>query len=93
MVGVFVEFGIAEVLAGEQAKLPEVVGNVLADVSDGAVGANDDLGVFIGDVSSLLRFCAGATHDPAVLVFACCLFVEDTLFDHESAGCVPEVER
>ncbi len=45
---VFVELFVAEVLAGEEAELPEVVGDVLADVGDGAVGADDDLGVFIG---------------------------------------------
>ena len=46
---VLVEGLVAEVLAGEQAELPEVVGDVLADVGDGAVGADDDLGVFVGE--------------------------------------------
>ena len=45
---IVVELFVAEVLAGQQAELPEVVGDVLADIGDGAVGADDDLGVFVG---------------------------------------------
>ena len=52
---VLVEFCVAEVFAGEEAELPEVIGDVFADVGDGAVGADDDFGVFVGGVSSLLR--------------------------------------
>ena len=51
--GVFVEFFVAEVFAGEETELPEVVGDVFADVGDGAVGADDDLGVFVGAVGSV----------------------------------------
>jgi hypothetical protein len=37
-------------------------------------------------------FGSGAAHDPAVFIFAGGFFVEDTLFDHESTGDIPEVE-
>ncbi len=88
---------VAEVFAGEEAELPEVVGDVFADVGDGAVGADDDLGIFVGEVrvSSLFGddcFCAGAAHDVAAFVFACGFEVEDAFFEHEFASCVPEVE-
>ncbi len=91
VIWVFVELLVAEVFAGEKAELPEVVGDVFADVGDGAVGANDDLGVFVGTVS-LFGFGAGSTHDPAAFVLAFCLLVENAFFDHQWAGCVPEVE-
>ena len=96
-VGVLVEFRVAEVFAGEEAELPEVVGDVFADVGDGAVGADDDFGVFVGEggVSSLLCDgfgCASAAHDVAAFVFAGGFEVEDAFFDHQRAGRVPEVE-
>ncbi len=74
-----------------------MVGDVFADVGDGSVGADDDLGVFVGEiwVSSLVGddcFGAGAAHDVAAFVFAGGLEVEDAFFEHESTGCVPEVE-
>ncbi len=47
VIGIGEERLVAEV-AAEQAELPEVVGDVFADVGDGAVGADDDLGVFVG---------------------------------------------
>ncbi len=50
VIRVFVELLIAEVFAGEEAELPEVVGDVFADVGDGAVGADDYLCVFVGEV-------------------------------------------
>ncbi len=46
-VGITEELLVAEI-AAEKAELPEVVGDVLADVADGAVRADDDLGVFVG---------------------------------------------
>src|SRR5258708_18854971 len=42
------EFAVFEI-AAEQAELPHVVGDVFADVADGAVGADDDFLVFLGD--------------------------------------------
>ena len=47
LIGILVKAAIAEV-AAEQPKLPEMIGNVLAYIADRTVGANDDLGVFIG---------------------------------------------
>ena len=47
VVGIREEAFIAEVLA-EQSELPKMIGNVFADVGDGAVRADDDLGIFVG---------------------------------------------
>src|ERR1700721_1567882 len=46
-IGIGEEALVAEV-AAEQAKLPKVIGDVLAYIGHRAVGANDHLGVFIG---------------------------------------------
>ena len=54
-VGIAKEFLISEV-AAQQAKLPQVIGDVFADVADGAVGADDDFGVFVG--AGLLFGCS-----------------------------------
>ena len=59
---VLVELCVAEVFAGEEAELPEVVGDVFADVGDGAVGADDDLGVFVGEAGGLAS---------VAIIFAC----------------------
>src|SRR5260370_12871938 len=91
--GVLVEFFVAEVLSREEAELPEVVGDVLADIGDGAVGADDDLGVFVGDVGSLFRFySSGAAHDVTVFVLAGGLEIEDALLHHQRTSGVPEVQ-
>src|ERR1019366_1984030 len=45
--GIAVEFAITEVQA-QQAELPKMIGNVLANVADFAVGTHDDLRVFVG---------------------------------------------
>jgi len=66
--GVLGELLVAEVLAWEETELPEVVCDVLADVGDGTVGADDDLGVFVGCFTSLLlSLDSGAAHDIAAL--------------------------
>ena len=44
---------VAEV-AAEQAELPKVVGDVFADVGDGAVGADDDFGVVVRVLRAVL---------------------------------------
>src|SRR5216683_2778417 len=91
--GVLVEFFVAEVLAREEAELPEVVGDVLADIGDGAVGADDHLGVFVGDVGSLFCFySSGAAHDVTVFVLAGGLEIEDALLHHQRTSGVPEVQ-
>ena len=46
-VGITIEAAIAKV-ATQQAELPQVISDVLADIADGTVGADDDLGVFVG---------------------------------------------
>src|SRR5436309_552858 len=46
---VMVELAISEV-APEQPEFPEVIGDVFSYVSDGAIGAHDDLSVFVGAV-------------------------------------------
>ena len=53
-VRIAVELAISEV-APQQAELPHVVGDVFADVADGAVGADDDFLIFFCD---LLLVCA-----------------------------------
>ena len=53
MIGISEERLVAEVLA-QQTKLPQVIGNVFADVGDGAVGADDDLGIFVGALRAVL---------------------------------------
>src|SRR6516162_8255187 len=47
VVGITEEFLVSEV-AAEETELPEMIGDVFADVADGSVGAYDDLGVFVG---------------------------------------------
>jgi hypothetical protein len=47
LIGIAVELAIAEI-ASEQAELPHVIGDVFADVADGAVGADDDFLIFFG---------------------------------------------
>ena len=47
VIGIGEERLVAEV-AAQQAKLPQVIGDVFADIGDGAVGAHDHLGVFVG---------------------------------------------
>ncbi len=83
---------VAEVVA-EQAELPEVIGDVFADVGDGAVGADDDLGVFVW--SSPFSACtarAGARHDPAAFVLAFVFEVEHAGFLELLEGRFPEFE-
>ena len=46
------------------------------------------IGAFVGDQ----RFGSSAAHDVAAFVLAGGFEVEDALFQHELAGCVPEVE-
>jgi len=89
MIGVGEEGLVAKVLA-EEAEFPEVVGDIFADVGDGAVGADDNFGVFVqltsGDVG------AGAGHDPAALVLAFGLGVEDSGLLELLEGGIPEFE-
>ena len=47
LVGILVEAPIAEV-AAQQAELPEVISDVLADIADRAIGAHDDLRILVG---------------------------------------------
>src|SRR5581483_3929630 len=46
LVGVKKEFAITEI-AAEQAKFPEMVGDVFADVAHRAIGTHDNLGIFV----------------------------------------------
>ena len=53
------EFSIAKV-ATQQPELPHVIGDVFADVSNGAVRTNDDFLVFLGDLlPCVLRVLCG----------------------------------
>ena len=53
-VGIAIKLAIAEI-AAQQAKLPQVVGDVFADVADRAVGTDDDFLVFLGDLDRSRR--------------------------------------
>ena len=50
LVGIAVELAIAEI-ATQQAKLPHVVGDVLADIADSTVGADDHFLIFFGNLA------------------------------------------
>ena len=63
-VGVGLERAIVEILA-QEAEFPELVGDVLAHVGDGAVGADDHFALF-----------GKAGHDPAARVLALGLEVD-----------------
>ena len=76
MVWVSEELLVAEVLA-QQAELPQMIGNVFANIGDRAVGADDDLRVLIQIAFNHIR--TGARHHPAALVFAFILKVENAL--------------
>ena len=89
MIGVSEEGLVAEVLA-QQTELPQVIGDVFADVSDGAVGADDDLGIFVCFAFSDLS--AGARHHPATLVLALSLKIEDAGLLHQRERRIPEFQ-
>src|SRR5579862_2595229 len=48
LIGIAEKLAVSEV-SPEQPELPHVVGDVFAHIADGAVGADDDLLVFLGD--------------------------------------------
>ncbi len=85
------ETAVAEV-ATELAELPEMIGDVLADVADGAVRAHDDLLVFVGEFGFGLRGGRRTAHHPTSGVLAVILFIEDALFDHLLEGEIPEMQ-
>ena len=89
---VLVKTRVAEVLAGQQAELPEVIGDVFTDVGDGAVRAHDDLGVFVGAGVVRIELGAGAPHDVAARVLALSLEAKHAALEHDGAGGVPEVQ-
>ena len=96
MVGVCEERLVAEVLA-EQAEFPEVIGDVFANVSDRAVGANDDLRVFVRALRAVLVLdwlcCgSGARHHPAACVLAFVFEIEHAGLLELLEGSVPEFE-
>ena len=96
MIGISEEAVVAKV-AAEQAELPEVIGDIFADVGDGAVGADDDFGVFVKSVLRtvlVLGFCgcACAGHDPAAFVLAFVLEIEHAGFFELFEGGFPEFE-
>ena len=82
----------------EQAELPQVIGDVFADVSHGPVRAHDDLGFFVGNrrlkiESRAARIpCRRSRHHPAAFVLALGFQVKHLPFDHELARRVPEVQ-
>src|ERR1700678_571132 len=79
-----------------------MVGNVLADIGDGAVRTDDDFGVLIRtdigkNFTSLLflefgRFASRPPHNVAAFVFTLSFKIKNTAIEHKSAGSIPEVE-
>src|SRR6185312_6375985 len=93
---------IAEILT-QQPELPEMVGDVLADVSHGAVGSHNDLGVFVrpgfrriiafGRYLLLSGFRRRSPfHHPAAFVLAFGLKVKHAFLLHLLKGKVPEMK-
>ena len=80
---------VAKVLA-QQAELPQVVGDVLADVGDRAIRADDNLGVLIK--IALGNLGAGPGHHPAALVLALALEVEHAGLLQLLEGRLPELQ-
>ena len=104
-VGIVKELLVAEV-AAQQAELPQVVGNVLANVAHGAIRPHNDFGVFVGTAwprPSGASVCASRCyiafgrsartgHHPAALVLALSLEVEHALVFELLKGQVPEMQ-
>src|SRR5690349_17830917 len=92
LVGVEKEFAITEI-AAEQTEFPEMVGDVFADIADGAIGANNHFLILFGDLAS--AHCgglAGAAHHPAARVFTLTLQIEHAPFFELLKGGVPEMQ-
>ena len=89
-VGIDMEQVIAEVEA-KLVELPQVIRDVFADVADGAIGAHNHLGFFIGIFA--VRTCGScATHHPAAGILAFCLLVEDAFFFHQPECGIPKMQ-
>src|ERR1039458_1399939 len=86
---------VAKVLA-QQAKLPQVIGDILAHVSYRAVGADNHFGVFVRLAVRNLRAgparSGGPCHHPAALVLALGLKVEHACLFEVLEGRFPELE-
>ena len=82
---------VAEV-STQQAKLPQVIGDVLPHIGHGSVGTDDHLGIVIDTVFCGRRSSRGAPHDPAALVLALGLQIEDTPGFQLGKGEIPKLE-
>src|SRR5689334_9106525 len=94
---------IAEV-APQQAKLPQMVGNVLADIGNSIVGTDNHLGVFIWTLGSrsVLLFVRGwlfygfrrrsSLHHPAAFVLALSFKIEHALLLELRKSRLPEMQ-
>ena len=102
VVGITIKLAIAEV-ASQQAELPHVVGDVFANVADGAVGADDYFLVFLGDLVFLCVLCvllwsnlavrgSGPPHHPASFVLAFVLEGKHAGFLQLGKGRIPEMQ-
>src|SRR5919197_5010655 len=92
LVGVAVELAIAKV-AAEQPKLPEMISDVLADVTDSSIGSNDDFLVFLSEFGGRRgRINAGAPHDPAAFVLPLSLIKQHATRFELLEGCIPEMQ-
>src|SRR5579859_2076206 len=91
-IGIAIKPAIAKI-PPQPPKFPEVIRNVLTNIGDRAVRADNHLGIFIRSaIFTLGRLRARTLHHPASLIFAFGLEVEHALLFHLLEGQVPEVQ-
>ena len=93
--------GVVKEVLPQQPELPKLVGHILADISDGAVRADDHLGVFGPGIACGLSFRRGIrrlrvslilAHDPAARIFPLGLQVDGAALLQQSEGMVPKLK-
>ena len=93
-VGIAIELAITEV-AAQHAKLPHVVGDVLADVADGSIRTDDDFLIFLGDLCVLRASVVDGSrpaHHPATFVLPLGLEEEHAGFFQLGERSIPEMQ-
>ena len=91
--------GTIEKIHAQQSQLPKLIGDVLADIGDGAIGADNDLVLLVPRIAGRgrgrgLAPRAGVcgSHDPAPLVPSLGLVVDCPGLFQEVEGVTPEIE-
>src|SRR4051794_10843080 len=85
------ELAIAEILP-QQAELPQVIGDVLAGISDRSIRPHDDLVVFVRQLGVRLSRGTGALHYPAALLLPFGNEMDHALLFQLGKGCIPKVQ-